>query len=221
VLKVCHRAVDMYPDADEFCIGINILIQALRSVTWVMQKDLTHRDGFVAWCATWQDRMRQDAVPGWPVEARNRIEKEGDLDLRSTARVTLIASWLLAPYDEFDVPPLLPPHAIATVLAERDIPNELRETGVLKVERRWVIATLPDRELLDACGHVYSFLDARLGEAEENYWPGGAPSPAERARDVEGLVAGRDFRTALLHLGSGELVSVGTVSISSGAQVDR
>ncbi len=166
-LKLWRRALDVYPDADEFCIGINSLIQALRSVTWVLQKDLKHREGFVAWYATWQDRMREDAVLRWLVDARNRIEKEGDLELRSTARVTVIASWLPTPYDEFDVPPLLPPHAIATVLAERDIPKELRETGVLKVERRWVSATLPDRELLDACGHVYSFLDALLGEAEE------------------------------------------------------
>jgi hypothetical protein len=208
-LRLWHRALDAYPGADEFCLEINSLIQALRSVTWLLQKDLKHRDGFGPWYAAWQDRMRQDVVLRWLVEARNRIEKEGDLELRSTARVSLIASWLPAPYDEFDVPPLLPPHAIAAVLAEHDIPKELRETGVLRVERRWVTATLPDRELLEACAHVYTVLDALLTEAETQYLPGPASLPDERAKDLEGLVAGGDVRTAFLHLGSGELVSVG------------
>ncbi len=208
-LQLWHRALDAYSDADEFSIGINSLIQALRSVTWVLQKDLQHRDGFVLWYSAWQDRMRADAVLRWLVEARNRIEKEGDLELRSTARVSLIASWLPAPYDEFDVPPLLPPHAIAAVLAERDIPKEVRDTGVLKVERSWVAATLPDRELLEACAHVYKILDALLGEAETRYGPGPAASPDERARNLEGLIAAPAVRTAFLHLGTGELVSVG------------
>lgn len=207
-LLLWHRALDAYPDADEFCIGINSLIQALRSVTWVLQKDLKHRDGFGPWYSAWQERMRQDAVLRWLVGARNRIEKEGDLELRSTARVTLIASWLPAPYDEFDVPPLLPPHAIAAVIAERDIPKELRETGVLKVERRWVTATLPDRELLEACGHVYTFLDVLLSEAEERYELPSTACPAERTKNADELVASHDLRTAILHLGSGELVSV-------------
>lgn len=149
--QLWHRALASYPEVDAFCLEVNSLIPALRSVTWLLQKDLKHRDGFEAWYVERQDAMRADPVLRWLVDARNRIEKQGDLELRSTARVSVIASWLPAPYDDFDMPPLLPPAAIAFILAARGIPDEIRDEGILKVERRWVSGGLPDLELLDGC----------------------------------------------------------------------
>ncbi len=104
-----HRALDSYPDADDFCLAINNLLLTLRTVTWVLQKSLSHRAGFDEWYADRRREMSEDQLMKWAVEARNRIEKVGDLDLQSTARLSITASWLAAPYDDFEIPPLIPP----------------------------------------------------------------------------------------------------------------
>jgi hypothetical protein len=208
--RLWRRALHAYQDADLFCLEINGLIQALRSVTWLLQNELKLQPDFAQWYAVWQGRLRADPVSRWLVEARNQIEKEGDLDLRSTASVAVIASWLAAPYEELEVPPLLSAHAIAALIAERDIPSELREAGLLKVERRWVTATLPDQELLEACSHVGSLLDELVTEAEARFPGQSAPTPPEGAWGAGDLVASREARTAYLHLRSGEFVRVAT-----------
>jgi hypothetical protein len=206
--QLWDRALDSYPSVDDFCLAVNNLLQTLRTVTFVLQKSLKHRDGFDAWYADRQREMNGDAVMRWAVEARNHIEKEGDLDLRSTARVSVIASWLEAPYDEFDIPPLIPPEAIAIALAPRDIPDKIRREGVFTVERRWVTVSLPDHELLEACAHVYDVLRAVVSDAEATFGETEArvrPSGPQRKR-LDCMVAGRDARTARLHLQTGEFL---------------
>lgn len=64
-----------YADADEFVTKLNACIQAARSVTWVLQKEATHVDGFEKWYAEQQSLMRADARMRWLVGARNVIEK--------------------------------------------------------------------------------------------------------------------------------------------------
>jgi hypothetical protein len=206
--QLWHRALESYPSVDDFCLAVNNLLQTLRTVTFVLQKSLKHRDGFDAWYADRQREMNDDAVMRWAVEARNHIEKEGDLDLRSTARVSIMASWLDAPYEEFDIPPLIPPEAIAIALAPRDIPDKIRREGVFTVERRWVTASLPDHELLEACAHVYDVLRAVVLDAEATFE--GAeirvqPGEPQRKR-LDCMVAGRDARTARLHLQTGDFL---------------
>ena len=89
--ELWHRALDSYPQVDDFCLAVNNLLQTLRTVTWVLKKSLRHHDGFDAWYVARQREMSDDAVMRWAVEARNHIEKEGDLDLQSTARVSIVA----------------------------------------------------------------------------------------------------------------------------------
>jgi hypothetical protein len=204
-----HRALDSYALADDFCPAVNSLLQTLRTVTWVLQKSLRHRDGFDAWYADRQREMSDDPLMRWAVEARNHIEKEGDLDLQSTARVSIVASWLAAPYDDFEIQPLIAPEAIAAALLPRNIPDRIRRDGVLAVERRWVTASLPDHELLDACAHVYQVLDGIVSEAESDF--GGQAKDDSTSgrgpRRLDCMVAGRDARTARVNLQTGELLA--------------
>ena len=202
--RLWHQALASYPHVDDFCLAVNALLQALRSTTWVLQKTLAHVNGFDQWYADQQALMAADPLMRWAVEARNHIEKQGDLEMRSTARVSVVASWLPAPYDELEVPPLVGPAQIAEQLAVRDYPERVRKDGVLVVERRWVTVTLPDRELLDACAHVYSVLDHLLVEAEARFAADGSDAghPARQVRPGC-MVAGRDERTARLNLRTG------------------
>lgn len=200
-----HRALDSYPDVDSFVASVNALIPLLRSVTFVLQKGLAKVEGFDAWYEEQRDRMRADDVMRWLVEARNHIEKVGDLELRSTARAKVLADWRGSPGHEFDVPPQLSPSDIAVWLAAKSVPEALKEEGVLLVERRWVTASLPDQELLDACAHAYAVLNEIVGDAEHRF--GGRSAPAKGTR-LACMVVGSEARSAVLHLASGDLMAV-------------
>jgi len=205
--RLWHQALESYPDADAFVTNVNALISGLRTVTWVLQATFKHVAGFEDWYARKREEMGTDPLMRWAVEARNQIEKVGDLDLNSTARVSVIASWDLPPAYEFEVPPLEPPHVIAMHVAARPIPARLRDSGVLRVERRWVTASLPDRELLDACAHVYATLAGIVRDAEQRFGRG------HKARSVDSrpecMDAGTQARSAILHLASGKFLSLG------------
>jgi hypothetical protein len=206
--ELWHRALDAYPRVDDFCLAVNGLLQTLRTVTWILQKSFRHIEGFNSWYAECQASLANDPVMRWAVEARNHIEKEGDLDLQSTARVSIVASWLAAPYDDFLVPPLIPPDEIAKALLPRDIPDRIRRDGVLAVERRWVTASLPDQELLSVCAHVYHVLDSLVAEAERKFAMAGEDhSRADPPRRLDCMVAGHDSRTARLHIQTGKLLA--------------
>ncbi len=84
-----HEAMTGYADADDFTMALNAAIVAGRSVTLVMQKELSKQEGFDAWYAPLQDGMRRDPRMRWLVDARNAVLKEGDLDIASEALVSL------------------------------------------------------------------------------------------------------------------------------------
>lgn len=203
--ELWHAAVAAYGDADDFCLAANALIPALRSTTLVLQKDLRHAEGFDSWYPSKQARLSADPVLRWIVEARNHIEKQGDLEMRSTARVTIITSWLPQPYQEFDVPPTVPAAIIAAELAHRDYPEPVRNEGMVRVERRWVTASLPDWEILDACSHAWHVLDQIIGDAERVFRGSTrAESPAFARRPC--MVIEAEDRTATFHLRTMEAI---------------
>jgi hypothetical protein len=95
----------------------------------------------------------------WAVQARNKIEKRGDLETLSQIRAELIQGYVGGPETDWtsvginwsidqirqSIPPsLLDRHVI--------------DYGVLSVERRWVDSELPAMEILDALAHVYGQL---------------------------------------------------------------
>ncbi len=119
----------------------------------------------------------------WLVDARNRIEKQGDLETRSTVRAKVLASYDNPPTAEFDVPPLIRTGAIADYLAARGLPPELRDEGILVVERRWIANDLPDKELLEALAYACGVLSDLIDDAHVHV--GASPSRVY-SQDVDG-----------------------------------
>ena len=87
-----HEALEAYSDPDRFTGHLNAVIQGLRNVTWVLQKELKQKEGFEDWYRSRQDAMKADPRIRWLVSARNRIEKQGDLETKSTAHVRVIVA---------------------------------------------------------------------------------------------------------------------------------
>ena len=93
----------------------------------------------------------------WMVNARNRIVKEGDLEVHSFVRAEIFASYLSDEVPRVEVPAHLF-DGISTIL--RDLPRgdlgiHIVKYGALKIQRRWVDNTLPEYELLDATAIAY------------------------------------------------------------------
>jgi hypothetical protein len=164
-LLLWKEAESAYFTPDKFRAKLNACIQALRTVTFVLQKNQVAIKGFDTWYATQQNSMRENKVLRWLVEARNQIEKQGDLDGASIALVSLHTSWFRPPVYEVQVPPKTKPERLGQVLAGRIPKTLVSEGSLLRIERCWRDAKLPEMEILDALRICYRDLARVLVDA--------------------------------------------------------
>ena len=158
-----HATLDAYMDPDGFRLSLNSLVQNLRNVTWLLQKRKAELPGFSTWYPAWQTSVAKDPVMAWVVKARNRIVKEADLELYSSARVQASDDWLNNFESSFQVPARFRTREILNVFAQASASKDFK--GTITVERRWVDRLLPNWELLAACEHAYSRLVPILRQA--------------------------------------------------------
>jgi hypothetical protein len=224
-----HEALDSYALPDLFTARLNALLQAARSVTWVLQQEMRHDEGFEDWYGPWQERMRADERMRWLVEARNRIEKQGDLDLHSLASVRVVAGAFTGPKVELEVAPHMGPAEIAAAVELEGLPEEFRESGLLEVERRWSVPERPGEEVLELAAHAYGMLaqlmieaHARRGARMQTFGiedHGGRhrkrPHPTGR---LECMIVGREERIAHWHLGHEALMEIEAVAPARGEE---
>jgi hypothetical protein len=163
----------------------------------------------------------------WLHDARTHIEKRGDLELASTARVELVASWLPGPYADLDVPPLIGPEELAPYIKQTlpELPDPIGREGLLRVERRWVSKDFPDRELTEICAYGYGVMGTMLAEAHQRFGVqmrtfSGETHAGQYVRiDHLGgrlpcMVITDEDRTAHIHLGTGELMRLESEVVS-------
>jgi hypothetical protein len=162
-----HEVLDAYADVDEFVLRLNSCIQAARSVTFLLQRELRKHDWFEHWYTQWQHLMRGDPRMRWLVTARNKIEKEGDLDTASVALVSVAATDSEQYVERFKINPTKTAAEIAEMITLPTLPGRIRRQAVMIVERRWTVPELPNDELLDVLGYCYGKLVSLLTNAHE------------------------------------------------------
>lgn len=168
--KFWHEAAKSYEDPEGFRIYLNSCIQALRNVTFVLQKQKSEVNNFDNWYSEWQQCLRTDQILSWCVSARNIIVKQGDLDTLSVARASYLCSYNDPPQNDFLVDPFADTESISKEIFNK-LPKGLQSSGYLKVERRWVVEDLPDMELLEALAYAYSILSLLVHDAKEQQGP--------------------------------------------------
>jgi hypothetical protein len=154
--KFWQQACSDYQDLDEFLSSINALIQALRNLTFILQSNKDSIPGFDTWYIKKQEEMRKNELLSWLVDSRNRIVKQEDLKLKSVAKISIV-NWNEQKLLEFDINPLLRPMEILIFIPQEEIKKILKDSrdGALKIERKWVIDTLPNYETLNALATCY------------------------------------------------------------------
>jgi hypothetical protein len=161
-----HEALDAYQEPELFATKLNALLTALRSVTFVLQKELAHTEGFEEWWKEWRARMKAIPLMRWSLQARNKIEKQGDLDSASVAAVRITGDFTDGQEILVDVDPDAPPAEIARrVRVGGALPLRVRHEGVLVIERRWTVAELEGREILDALAECFGVLAQVVADA--------------------------------------------------------
>lgn len=156
-----RKASDAYFEPSDFRLHLQASIQAFRSVTWILQ---SHKDAikdFGNWYSNWQSLMRADPILRWLVEARNKIEKQRDLNAKSKLKATVSGSWFDSGSLEKELPPETRPKDIGHLMVQ----GSINEEALVKVERRWVDSDLLDSEILDALCHCYLTLRKLISDA--------------------------------------------------------
>ena len=159
ILESCGAT---YFDPDLFRRNTNQFLQTARTVTFLIQKNKANIPGFVEWYQkNVIDAWEEDKLMQWAKDARNTIEKEGDLELNSELHVTLIFSYL----EEEDIKiecgrdELLNAGVKKLIrFAQKKLPTGVSDAAAIKIERLWKTSKLTSHELLCALGYVYSRL---------------------------------------------------------------
>jgi hypothetical protein len=158
--------------------------------------------------------MAADPLMVWMRDARNRIEKEGDLEALSFVRAEIIASYLDAG-PRIEVPAKLSdaPLKLVKSIPQDAIGDHIRKDGVVRIERRWVENTLPDYELLDAVAIAFGRLSELVDDAhrqvglpkpQATHMPTGQAYPeGERRGRLPCMIGHADARTLDVWLATG------------------
>jgi hypothetical protein len=156
-LRACNET---YFEPDSFRRNTNHFLQTSRTVTFLIQKQKASIPDLENWYSVnVTECWSKDSVMKWAKDSRNQVEKEGDLEMRSTLTLSLIISYL----SETDIvlktgrTELL--YAGITRLrrhAEKTLPTKILSSAAIKIERGWFANSYPDMELLSLLASVYS-----------------------------------------------------------------
>ena len=137
-------------------LALQNCITTSRTVTFILQSNKNDIPNFDSWYQRHVERWSADPILKWAKEARNSIEKRGDLETHSQVRAELIAGYLPGPETEW-MPQYLfdSPRAIWRSVPSKYFIPHVVENGTLLIERRWVDSNLPNTEVLEALAHVY------------------------------------------------------------------
>lgn len=163
-----HQAERAYFEPDGFRVAIQAAIQTARQVSFVLQKNKDLIPDFEPWYTGRQEILAAIPLMKWIVEARNRIEKQGDLEANSFVSAEIVASHL----DEgprIQVPANLAdaPLDLVESIPESMVGEHIKRDGILRIRRRWIENTLPDFELLDAVATAYGHLSLLVRSAHK------------------------------------------------------
>lgn len=215
ILVSCEKT---YFEPELFRMNLNQFLQTARTVTFIIQKNKNEIPNFTNW---YDDAVikawSKDDLMTWAKDSRNKIEKEGDLELHSKLTTTL-----LFVYDEkhdihlacgrnelinYNVKKLIR-------LAQKKLPTGFIDSASIKIERRWVANELPEWELLNAIIYIYGKIYTccvSLSQHLNNNFDDSISSPSKFTSSRINTVKTNYVKLSDLHLSS---IKISTLNIN-------
>lgn len=165
-----NQAAANYHSPQRFRWYLNATIQALRSVTFVLQKNLARVPGGKTWYENHRKELEEDPNARRLVTARNVVVKEGDLAKKSTVQAGLYRGTVAKFVFAWEIPTSLPSESVLQFAIE-NFPDFIKAEGhtaideQLGVERTWMVEVMGDQEVLGVCDHVLSAVGRLVRDA--------------------------------------------------------
>jgi hypothetical protein len=148
-----------YLDPERFRRNTNNFLTTARTVTFLIQKQKSNIPGYEGWYQkNVVDAWQNDTVMTWAKDSRNIIEKQGDLELHSSLKLSLVFSYLEEEDLKIDVgvEELLRYGVKKLIrLAQKRLPTAVSDAASVKIVRTWITSNLKDWEFLNAMLYVY------------------------------------------------------------------
>lgn len=152
------RMMDTYHRPNEFRWNLNAFIQALRNVTFVIQKLLAHETGFEEWYSEQQEMMKQDDLLRKFLEGRNIVVKQRNLDMESKAEIGIFRYRETKLGISVPVPTWVDSEKLLTerapLLGLLD-PHHMAIGEEYGVKREWIAPELGDKNVLSLCDEAW------------------------------------------------------------------
>jgi hypothetical protein len=164
-----ERMMVSYHDPDPFRWSLNAFVQALRSITFYIQKLLKHRDSFDAWYDAEQATMRADPLLRKFVLGRNTVVKQRNLYVESAATIGVY---------RYRKPRMGLKVNVPVYVSSRDLLKRAELLNLLDakrtaegeeygIEREWHVPELGEGNVLDRCDEAWILVTDVLERAHD------------------------------------------------------
>jgi len=164
------QLANSYHCPDKFQANLNVVIQSLRNVTFILQSEKNQIPNFDFWYAKWQEKMRNDAIMSWLHKTRNQIVKKSDLEISSYATVRALTHFNIPIMKLRKISPFESTEKIIKDIVKFSpffLPRYLLNSCVLIIERHWSTADTPEPELINIVIYGYKFLKNLIIDAHK------------------------------------------------------
>lgn len=173
VHRAWHLSLNGYHSVEDFRAGINSSIQSLRNVTFTLQKQLNHLDGFDTWYESWRKKMNTNPLFKKINDARVEIVHTNDLLLNSRG-IAVLRNWEKEIVTEIEFDPIIKTNEVADFLLQQvkiklNIEEKYLSRMVFELERIWIYKGFEDKELLSLISEAYIFFENLLRDAQEKF----------------------------------------------------
>lgn len=187
------RMLSEYHHPDEFRWNLNAFLQALRSVTFMVQSEMAHVEGFQGWYSGQQELMRADPLLRVFVEGRDIVVHKGMLNHRSTIEVGLFRgrSTFKLGFTDIEASPDMSSQVALARAVEQLVGFILDEEHSaigeqIGVRRLWLVEELGDGEVIRLCDRAWSRIGNVVASAHAVLGARFEPPP-EEGHDVEAV----------------------------------
>ena len=169
-----HMMGGMYHDPDAFRWNMNAFLQALRSVTFMLQAEPTKPDAFEAWYAKVQVKLQQDLLLRKFHDARTTVVHKGMLQRKSRAFMGLFKHGKPKLGMQTEVSPFIDTKTLFDLALQHYvglfIDAEHSAIGEqIGVERLWIVEEIGDSEILGLCFDAWARITNVVVEAHNLY----------------------------------------------------